>query len=387
MTEMVFGAVAVKASEPAVSRWWRTVDRWTLAAIVILFVIGILLGLAASPPLAARNGKDVFYYVGRQGFFGMASLLVMVIVSIQDPQRIKRWAVVLFLITLVTLLFLPVFGTNFGKGAMRWYSLGFMSFQPSEFIKPVFVVAMAWLMSASNDIAGPPGKTLSFGVTVLVVFILAMQPDFGQATLVLFSWVLMFFIAGAPKKLMIAVGAITAMAGMAAYNSSEHFARRINGFLSGEIDPTTQIGFATEAIQEGGFFGVGIGQGSVKWSLPDAHTDFIIAVAAEEFGLVLCLFIIALFMFITIRSLLRLRRERDPFTRLAGVGLAVLLGMQAFINLGVSVRLLPTKGMTLPFISNGGSSMLAIGVLLGMMLALTRHRPQNDMAEIMGRGH
>ncbi len=386
MTEMVFGTNAVKSGEPVFSRWWRTVDRWVLAAIVILFMIGILLGMAASPPLAARHGLGTFHFVGRQGFFGALALLVMVLVSMQEPQRIKRWAVICFLLSFVALILLPVFGTNFGKGAMRWYSLGFMSVQPSEFIKPVFVVFAAWLMSASNDIAGPPGKTLSFGFTVLIVFILAMQPDFGQAVLILFSWVLMFFIAGAPKKLMIVVGAMTALAGMAAYNYSEHFASRINGFLSGGFDPTSQIGFATEAIQEGGFFGVGIGQGSIKWSLPDAHTDFIIAVAAEEFGLVLCLIIVALFMFITMRSLLLLRRERDPFNRLAGVGLAVLLGMQALINLGVAVRLLPTKGMTLPFISYGGSSLLAIGVLFGMLLALTRRRAQNELADVFGRG-
>ena len=387
MTEMVFGAVAVKSAEPVASRWWRTVDRWVMAAIVILFAIGIFLGMAASPPLAAKHGLGTFYFVGRQAGFGIIALAVMVYVSMQEPQWIRRWAVVCFGLSLAALILLPIFGTNFGKGAIRWYSLGFMSFQPSEFIKPVFVVFVAWLMSASNDIAGPPGKSISFGLAVFVVLILVLQPDFGQAVLILFTWALMFFVAGAPKKLMIAVGALTSLAGMAAYNYSEHFARRINGFLSGEVDPTTQIGFATEAIQEGGFFGVGIGQGSVKWSLPDAHTDFIIAVAAEEFGLVLCLVIVALFMFITMRSLLLLRRERDPFNRLAGVGLAVLLGMQALINLGVAVRLLPTKGMTLPFVSYGGSSLLAIGVLFGMLLALTRRRPQNDMADIFGRSN
>ncbi|MCF6305931.1 MAG: putative lipid II flippase FtsW [Rhodobacteraceae bacterium] len=386
MTEMVFGAVAVKSAEPAFSRWWRTVDRWVLAAIIILFVIGLFLGMAASPPLAAKHGFSTFYFVGRQAFFGLLALVVMIFVSIQEPQRVKRWAIICFFLSFVALILLPVFGTNFGKGAMRWYSLGFVAVQPSEFIKPVFVVFIAWLMSASNDIAGPPGKSLSFLVTVIVVLILVLQPDFGQAVLILFSWALMFFIAGAPKTLMIVVGAMTSLAGMAAYNFSPHFASRINGFLSGDIDPTTQIGFATEAIQEGGFFGVGIGQGTIKWSLPDAHTDFIIAVAAEEFGLVLTLIIVALFMFITMRSLMLLRRERDPFTRLAGVGLAVLLGMQALINLGVAVRLVPTKGMTLPFISYGGSSLLAIGVLFGMLLAFTRQRPQNEMMDILGRG-
>ena len=385
MTEMVFGATAVKSGEPAFARWWRTVDRWVLGAIIILFVIGVFLGMAASPPLAAKHGYGTFYFVARQGFFGILALTVMVYVSIQEPRRIKRWAVICFGLSFLALVLLPVFGTNYGKGAARWFSLGVISVQPSEFIKPVFVVFSAWLMSASYDISGPPGKTLSFGVAIVIAVLLVLQPDYGQAALIISSWSLMFFIAGAPKKLMVGLGAAGALAGMTAYKYSAHFASRINGFMSGDIDPTTQIGFATEAIQEGGYFGVGIGQGTIKWSLPDAHTDFIIAVAAEEFGLLLVLIIIGLFMFITMRSLILLRRERDPFNRLAGVGLAVMLGMQAFVNLGVAVRLLPTKGMTLPFISYGGSSLLAIGVLFGMLLAFTRRRPQNDMGEILER--
>jgi cell division protein FtsW len=186
--------------------------------------------------------------------------------------------------------------------------------------------------------------------------------------------------------LLILIAAGSVGVGMFAYNSSEHFARRIDGFLNPNIDPTTQLGFATNAIQEGGFFGVGVGQGSVKWSLPDAHTDFIIAVAAEEYGLVLCFLIILLFMTVVVRSILRLVRERDPFTRLAGVGLASVLGMQALINLGVAVRLLPAKGMTLPFVSYGGSSVIAAGLMLGMLLALTRRRPQHDMSDVLSGG-
>ena len=172
--------------------------------------------------------------------------------------------------------------------------------------------------------------------------------------------------------------------GWFAYENSEHVARRIDGFLSAEVDPLTQIGYATNAIQEGGFLGVGIGNGSVKWTLPDAHTDFIIAVAAEEFGLILCVVVMALYLTIVVRSLLRLVRERDPFIRLAGTGLAVLLGMQAMINIGVAVRLLPAKGMTLPLISYGGSSLIAAGLGLGVLLAMTRKRPQHEIDDILG---
>ena len=281
---------------------------------------------------------------------------------------------------------LPVFGTDFGKGAVRWFSFGFASVQPSEFLKPGFIIVSAWLVAASGDLNGPPGKALSFALAVTIVLLLALQPDFGQAMLVLFGWGVIYFVAGAPMLLIGTILGLTGAGGFVAYNSSEHFARRINGFLTSEVDPRSQIGYATNAIQEGGFFGVGVGEGQVKWTLPDAHTDFIIAVAAEEYGLVLVLVILALYATITVRSLYRLTRERDPFTRLAGTGLACIFGVQAMINMGVAVRLLPAKGMTLPFVSYGGSSVIAAGITVGMLLAMTRSRPQSQMSEILARG-
>jgi cell division protein FtsW len=220
---------------------------------------------------------------------------------------------------------------------------------------------------------------------VLIVALLAIQPDFGQAALILFSWSVMYFVGGAPFLLLAGIAGLVVFAGTLAYNSSEHFARRIDGFLSPEIDPTTQIGYATNAIREGGFFGVGVGEGQVKWSLPDAHTDFIIAVAAEEYGLILVLVIIALYATVVVRSLIRLMRERDPFIRLAGTGLACTFGIQAMINISVAVRLLPAKGMTLPFVSYGGSSLIAGGILVGMLLAFTRTRPQGEIKDILIR--
>jgi cell division protein FtsW len=266
---------------------------------------------------------------------------------------------------------------------VRWYSLGFASVQPSEFLKPAFVVFAAWMMAASQEINGPPGKTISLSVTILIVALLAMQPDFGQACLILFGWGVMYFVAGASMILLIILAAMVVLAGTVAYNSSEHFARRIDGFLSPDLDPRTQLGYATNAIQEGGFFGRGVGEGQVKWSLPDAHTDFIIAVAAEEYGLVMVLCIILLYATIVVRSLIRLMRERDPFIRLAGTGLACMFGVQAMINMGVAVRLLPAKGMTLPFVSYGGSSLIAGGVAVGMLLAFTRTRPQGQIGDVL----
>ncbi|MEM6589531.1 MAG: putative lipid II flippase FtsW [Pseudomonadota bacterium] len=383
MTEMVYGAVPQRDGEPVLPKWWRTIDKWSMTCVLILFCIGILLGLAASPPLAEKNGFDPFHYVQRQAVFGGMALTAMFITSMMSPQLVRRLAVLGFIAAFAALAMLPFFGTDFGKGAVRWYSLGFASLQPSEFLKPVFVVVAAWLMAASQQINGPPGKSWSFLIVVVIVALLAMQPDFGQACLVLFSWGVMYFVAGAPILLLVIMAAVVVMVGSFAYSNSEHFARRIDGFLSPDVDPNTQLGFATNAIREGGFFGVGVGEGEVKWSLPDAHTDFIIAVAAEEYGLVLVLCIIALYSTIVVRSLSRLMRERDIFVRLSGVGLMSVFAVQAMINMGVAVRLLPAKGMTLPFVSYGGSSLIAGGILVGMLFAFTRSRPQGEIHDIL----
>ncbi len=383
MTEMVYGTVARSSGEPILPRWWRTLDKWSMACIFALFGIGLLLGLAASPPLAERNGLDAFYYVKRQAFFGGTALIVMLATTMLTPRMARRLGVIAFFLAFVALAFLPLLGTDYGKGAVRWYSLGFGSFQPSEFLKPGFIVITAWLIAASQEINGPPGKTYSLVITLLIVAMLAMQPDFGQASLILFTWGVIYFVAGAPIALLLGLAGAVLFAGTIAYENSEHFARRIDGFLSGQIDPNTQIGYAANAIQEGGFFGVGVGEGQVKWSLPDAHTDFIIAVAAEEYGLVLVLVILTLFAVITVRSLMRLMRERDPFIRLAGTGMACMFAIQALINTGVAVRLLPAKGMTLPFVSYGGSSLIAGGVMVGMLLAFTRKRPQGEIGDLL----
>lgn len=386
MTEMVYGSMPSRAREPVVPRWWRTIDKLALTAILALFGIGMLLGLAASVPLASRNGLPPFYYVQREAAFGAIALITMFGFSLLSPTAIRRMGVMGFAIAFLALVALPVLGTDFGKGAVRWYSLGFVSFQPSEFLKPGFIIVTAWLMAAAMELNGPPGKLISAGLTVVIVLFLATQPDFGQTMLILFGWGVVYFVAGAPMLLIGAAISLIVLGGNFAYHHSQHFARRIDGFLNADVDPRSQIGYATNAIQEGGFFGVGVGNGQVKWTLPDAHTDFIIAVAAEEYGLILVLVIIGLYCTIVMRSLLRLTRERDPFVRLAGTGLACIFGAQAMINVGVAVRLLPAKGMTLPFVSYGGSSVIAAGITVGMLLALTRTRPQGEIGDIFKRG-
>ena len=382
MTEMAYGSVGTVEGEAVLSRWWRTLDKSVLTAILILFSIGLLLGLASSPPLAEKNGLAPFHYVYRQAIFGSLALFAMVVFSMLPSKVIRRLGVIGFLLCFVALGLLPFFGTDFGKGAVRWYGLGFASVQPSEFLKPGFIVTVAWLISANGQINGPPGRLWSFIITMLVVALLIIQPDFGQACLILFGWGIIYFVAGASFILLAALALMVLVAGSMAYSYSEHFAKRIDGFLSPDIDPRTQLGYATNAIQEGGFFGVGVGEGQVKWSLPDAHTDFIISVAAEEYGLFLVVLIILLFTWIVLASLIRLLKERDAFNRLAGSGLVAMFGIQAIINVGVAVRLLPAKGMTLPFVSYGGSSIIAMGITIGMLLALTRVRPQKDIGDI-----
>ena len=383
MTEMAYGSVGTVDGEAVLSRWWRTLDKSVLTAVLILFSIGLLLGLASSPPLAEKNGLAPFHYVYRQAIFGSLALLSMAVFSMLPSKAIRRLGVIGFLLCFVALGLLPFFGTDFGKGAVRWYGLGFASVQPSEFLKPGFIVTVAWLISASGQINGAPGRLWSFIITMLVVALLIIQPDFGQACLILFGWGIVYFVAGASFILLAALALMVLAAGSIAYSYSEHFAKRIDGFLSPDIDPRTQLGYATNAIQEGGFFGVGVGEGQVKWSLPDAHTDFIISVAAEEYGLLLVVLIILLFTWIVLASLIRLLRETDAFNRLAGSGLVAMFGIQAIINVGVAVRLLPAKGMTLPFVSYGGSSIIAMGITVGMLLALTRVRPQKDIGDIL----
>jgi len=386
MTEMVYGAMPRPAGEPILPRWWRTVDKVTMLVVFALFGIGILLGFAASVPLAEDNNLQPYYYVTRQLVLGLAGMGLMIALSMITPIQVRRLGVLGFVLAGLAVAALPIVGTDLGKGAVRWINFGFTTLQPSEFLKPGFVILSAWLIASAQDLNGPPGRLISAMIAALIAVVLALQPDYGQAALVVFSWGVIYFVAGAPMRLMSVLVAAASAGLYFAYNLSDHVAHRINGYLSSEVDPRSQIGYATNAIQEGGFFGVGIGEGQVKWTLPDAHTDFIIAVAAEEYGLMLVLVIIALYGTLVLRAFWRLAGERDPFARYAGIGLAAILGVQAMVNMGVAVRLLPAKGMTLPFISYGGSSILAASITMGLLLALTRARPQGQINDIFRRG-
>ena len=367
---------AVDVEENLLYRWWLTVDKTSIFLILILMFLGLLMCMASSTELAVENGKGSFFYVGKQAIFCVVGFVILIGLSMSSIKFIRRISIILFFFSLSLLIVIPIFGTDFGKGAYRWLSLGFISFQPSELIKPFYVIFASWLFVSSIEKAGLPGISISAVVSLILIGLLVLQPDFGQASLIIATWSIIYFASGAPVLLLIIVAASAAAFGFYIFRSYSYVADRITNFMSSEIDPLSQLGRARSAIQEGGYLGVGLGEGKVKVHLPDAHTDFIIAVAAEEYGLILCFLIIGLIGFLVIRAIFLLSKEESFFIRLSGTGIAGLIGMQALINLAVTVRLIPAKGMTLPFISYGGSSLISVSILCGILLCLTKRRPR-----------
>ena len=367
---------AVDVEENLLYRWWLTVDKTSIFLILILMFLGLLMCMASSTELALENGKGSFFYVGKQAIFCVVGFVILIGLSMSSIKFIRRISIILFFFSLSLLIVIPIFGTDFGKGAYRWLSLGFISFQPSELIKPFYVIFASWLFVSSIEKAGLPGISISAVVSLILIGLLVLQPDFGQASLIIATWSIIYFASGAPVLLLIIVAALAAAFGFYIFKSYDYVADRITNFMNSEIDPLSQLGRARSAIQEGGYLGVGLGEGKVKVHLPDAHTDFIIAVAAEEYGLILCFLIIGLIGFLVIRAIFLLSKEESFFIRLSGTGIAGLIGMQALINLAVTVRLIPAKGMTLPFISYGGSSLISVSILCGILLCLTKRRPR-----------
>ncbi|MCE9523642.1 MAG: putative lipid II flippase FtsW [Alphaproteobacteria bacterium] len=353
--------------------WWWTVDRWSLAAIATLIAAGTLLTLAASPAVAGRIGLEPFYFVYRQLSFVAPSLLVIFIVSLLGPRDVRRLALGIFALALVLMVATLFVGPEI-KGAQRWLLFGPFSLQPSEFIKPAFVVLAAAALAESNRVAGFPGSALAGALYVLVAGVLVLQPDFGQTLLLTIVCASLFFLAGMRWQWLAGLGGAAVTGAIVAYFLVPHVASRIDRFVNPDHGDSFQVNTALSAFGQGGLMGVGPGEGSVKFVLPDAHTDFIFAVAGEEFGLAACTILIALFGVIVVRALRRALEERDHFIQLSAAGLAVMFGLQACINIAVTLSLIPAKGMTLPFVSYGGSSMLALALTTGMLLALTRRR-------------
>lgn len=354
-------------------RWWWTIDRPALFAVIGLVCLGSVLVAAASPPVAHRLHLPTFYFVHRHQIFLAGAFLVMVLVSLLPPVAVKRLAFLGFAASIGLMLLVPLVGPEV-KGARRWISLGGFSIQPSEFMKPCFAVVMAWICSEKHKRVYFPGNRLALVLYALTVALLLLQPDFGMTLTVSAMWAIQFFLAGLPFLWVIALMVFGAMGIFGAYHYFPHVQARIDRFLDPASGDNYQVAKSLEAFENGGIFGRGPGEGQVKRSLPDSHTDFVFSVAGEEFGMLACLLIVSLFAFVVLRALSRVWHETDLFVVIAVAGLTVQFGIQSVINMGVAVNLLPAKGMTLPFLSYGGSSVIAIALGVGMMLALTRRR-------------
>jgi cell division protein FtsW len=356
-----------------VAQWWWTVDRWTIIAIAALVAFGSLLVMAASPAVAERIGTDGLHFVRRYFAVLPIALGIMFVISLQSPRTIRRIAVAGFVIATILLAYTFIGGVEI-KGARRWINLPGLSLQPSEFVKPTFAVVSAWLFAQHKLQPGFPGQWIAMALYAVVVGLLIKQPDLGMAVVVSAVWFTQFFLAGL-RLYWVAVGMASGVAGIVgAYFALPHVASRIDRFLDPAAGDSYQVDRSMEAFMKGGLWGRGPGEGTVKEYLPDAHADFVFAVAGEELGLLVCLVIVALFAFIVLRGFSRLLQEGNLFVVIAATGLFVQFGLQAIINMASSLHLMPTKGMTLPFISYGGSSMLSLALAMGMALALTRRR-------------
>ncbi len=368
-----------RSDRSRLAQWWFTVDHALLGAILAIIAAGIVLSLAASPAVAMKKGLPTYYFVERQVLFSGLGVVLMLAVSLMPPTAVRRLALVMFAASLVGLVAVLLVGAEL-NGARRWLSLAGHSFQPSEIMKPAFTVLSAWAFAQAQKRPDMPALWLAIGSWVLVAGLLLMQPDVGQTLLLSLVWGALYFLSGQSlvgAAALVASGA--AGLGLAA-TVYPHVRARFAKFLAPTPGDNSQIDRAMQSFSEGGFFGRGPGEGTIKIVLPDAHTDFIFAVVAEEYGVVSCLLLLAMFGFVVVRALMAARAEPEADIRHAVEGLALLFGLQALINMGVNVGLLPAKGMTLPFISAGGSSTLAVSVTLGMLLALTRRRP--DVARL-----
>lgn len=360
------------------SEWWWTVDKLLLAAIMALILAGVILSLAASPPVATRIGLDPFHFFNRHVLFLVPSIIVMIGTSFLSPKHVRRSALIVLAISMALIVATLLFGPEV-KGARRWITIVGVNIQASEAAKPAFVVVVSWLFAESTRRPEMPATSMALVLLGMLITLLVLEPDFGQTMLMLTVWGALFFIAGMRMVWVFGLAGVSAVGLFTAYLTVPHVAARIQRFMNPASGDTFQVDLAADSFMRGGWFGQGPGEGTVKRLLPDSHTDFVFAVGAEEFGIVLCLALLALFAFIVLRSLSRAYASEDLFTRFAASGLAIMFGTQACINMAVNLHLMPAKGMTLPFISYGGSSMVSLAYGIGMLLALTRQRPSVEM--------
>jgi cell division protein FtsW len=369
-----------RAERSRFANWWWTVDRWLLAALGSLMVIGVVLAMAGSPAVAERLGLSTFYFVNRQVIFLIPATMIMLMVSFLTPRQVRRVALFIYVIGMILILLALMFGTEI-KGARRWI----FGIQPSEFVKPAFVILAAWAFSEGARRPDVPANYLALLILPATIIPLILQPDFGQTMLVTLVWASLFFMAGLHWFWVFGLVGVAAAGITITYRYVPHVRLRIEKFIDPAAGSATadtfQVDTAIESFISGGWFGRGPGEGVFKRILPDSHTDFIFAVTAEEFGILACLFILLIFAFIVVRGLFGAAKNEDPFCRFAAAGLIMLFGLQSAINISVNLHLMPAKGMTLPFISYGGSSLLSLALAMGFLIAVTRKRPRTEIEE------
>jgi len=356
--------------------WFRTVDHWLLGSFAALMVIGLVMAMAASPAVAERLNLSTFHFVDRQALLMAPCAFLLIATSFLSPRYVRRAALIVFALSMALIILALLFGVEV-KGSRRWI----FGVQPSEFLKPAFVILAAWAFSeGASGRAAAPGNVLAVLLLPVAIVPLILQPDFGQTMLIALIWAALFFMAGLHWFWVLGIGGVGASGAFLAFKLSPHVHERVLRFLdpdsSGGMVDTFQVDTALQSILSGGWLGRGPGEGVYKRILPDAHTDFVFAVAGEEFGMVACLALIAFFGFIVLRGLVLASRNEDPFCRFAAAGLVMMFGVQSWINMAVNLRAMPAKGMTLPFISYGGSSLLALAIGMGFLIALTRRRPR-----------
>ena len=350
--------------------WWWTVDRGLLLSTVMLMVMGILLVMAAGPAVADLIKLPSQHFTMRQITFIIPSLVLMLTVSMLEPRPIRALSLVSLAVVMGLMVLAIVAGSEI-KGATRWISIMGFNLQPSEFAKPLFAVVSAWLLTLWREGEDFPGWIYSTGLLAAIVTILVLQPDIGMTVVVVMTWGFQMFLAGMPMLFVIGAVALAPLALFTAYKTLDHVKVRIDKFFEGG---SWQVDQARQSFAEGGIFGVGPGDGTIKLHLPDAHSDFIFAVAAEEYGAIACIALLCVYGFVVIRGFARAMSDEGLFCLIAGSSLVMQLGVQASIHMASSVDLIPTKGMTLPFVSYGGSSMLASRLTMGLLLAITRRR-------------
>ncbi|ADR52419.1 cell division protein FtsW peptidoglycan synthesis [Candidatus Liberibacter solanacearum CLso-ZC1] len=365
----------VKRSERGIlSEWFWIVDWFSLVAFLLLLGLGLMLSFAASPAVAEKLGLGSFYFVKRHALFLVPSIITMISFSFFSPQKVKNTAFILLLVALIAMVLTLFWGMEI-KGAKRWLYIAGTSIQPSELMKPSFIIVCAWFFAEQMCHPEIPGNIFSLILFGIVISLLIAQPDFGQSVLVFSIWACMFFITGISWLWIIVFAFVGAIILFMAYQTMPHVSIRINHFMTG-IGDSFQSDSSRDAIINGGWFGKGPGEGVIKRIIPDSHTDFVFSVAAEEFGILFCIVILCIFAFVVIRAFLYSLTESDDFIRISIFGLALQIALQAFINIGVNLHLLPTKGMTMPAISYGGSSILGMCVTMGYLLALMCRRPE-----------